>query len=531
MKTMLFRIQRLRTLGRFTIAALSGSAALAQEPTSSLEDLGYLTSTQLEKNNDNTTWVANQSFLNNIGALNQGDISLSGMSDRYNWPANRNGHATSIPWDIYNIQTIEKNDSVHPIYIGPQDFYTDREILSPRPNATTKSPDWSNSNQLGISFSNYEEKRATLNLNRVLIEDQLTTHISLLRSEKSDFDPHSGQTVLFTPYKSSEERIYGAWLFTPDALNKNDSNFTINGNFEKGNRERSGYKAPDYSANYSDNFDFEVFELNISHSFIEDSLGYRIDFLKQSTNEKGTIGDYSQWDYNEDRISSNLEFFAKHDFSENRNALRYLGNQKATIGYQIEKSTIPYIIDSFDEEGEARIKAPTLRLQGSWLKNNISASYTRRKTDNQTYTSPSLIQREIEQPFPDRDAFAVGDYLQKTITIDIVGLLSDNKPETQSLQFQLTEDNTQVPTDNINTTDIFNRSIRNTTLYSKTATVKWISQDHNWIASINWRPNAEIINPISTDQAAIVRKILSRGDDTVEYFINKDPNEKWTAPP
>jgi hypothetical protein len=134
---------------------------------------------------------------------------------------------TDIPWDGYSVDAVD-------LQRGPNSILFGQGSPAGIINTRTKQASFRNANEVTVRFGSFGSKRATLDLNRVLIKDQLALRIAAL----SDDEEYKQD-----PAYQSQKRIYGATRWEPGFLKKGSARTIVTANFEAGdvssNRPRS----------------------------------------------------------------------------------------------------------------------------------------------------------------------------------------------------------------------------------------------------------------------------------------------------
>ena len=125
---------------------------------------------------------------------------------------------TDIPWDSYNVGRVDLQRGPNSILFG---------LGSPAGivNASLNSASFRDSNTLEVRFGSYGSYRGSLDVNKVLLEDELAIRVSGL-NDKTLYRQD--------PAYSHDTRAYAAFMFDPKFLRKGSSRTSIRANFEKG---------------------------------------------------------------------------------------------------------------------------------------------------------------------------------------------------------------------------------------------------------------------------------------------------------
>ena len=228
---------------------------------SSEAETGYAAATTLAGNRLNTELrdignavsVITSQFLKDTGAVNNetllqyttgtevgniqgnftglGDGALLSETDRFRNPNSntrvrglaeadntRDFFLTSIPWDGYNVDRVDLQRGPNSILFG---HGSPAGII----NTGLKQASFRNANEIDIRFGSYGSTRATLDVNRVLIEDELAIRVAALRDdEKFQQDPAFEE----------DSRLYAALRWEPGFLKKGGARTILKANFEAG---------------------------------------------------------------------------------------------------------------------------------------------------------------------------------------------------------------------------------------------------------------------------------------------------------
>lgn len=128
---------------------------------------------------------------------------------------------TDIPWDGYNVDRVDLQRGPNSIMFG---------LGSPAGliNTTTQSANFKNSGEIDFRFGSYGTTRASINLNRELIDDELAVRLAVLRDdEKFKQDPAFDR----------DERVFGALRWEPGFLKRGSARTIVRMNFESGEVE------------------------------------------------------------------------------------------------------------------------------------------------------------------------------------------------------------------------------------------------------------------------------------------------------
>jgi hypothetical protein len=149
---------------------------------------------------------------------------VRGLSEADN---SRNYFASDIPWDGYNVDRVE-------LQRGPNSILFGQGKPAGLINTGTKEASFKDSAQTEIGVASFGSFRATLDVNRVLIPNELALRfISVYDDEKFKQEPAFER----------DKRVYGALRFEPGFLKKGSARTILKASFEAGkinsNRPRS----------------------------------------------------------------------------------------------------------------------------------------------------------------------------------------------------------------------------------------------------------------------------------------------------
>jgi hypothetical protein len=131
----------------------------------------------------------------------------------------RNFFTSNVPWDSYNVDRIEVQRGPNSILFG---LGSPAGII----NATTKSAEHVNKGQIEMRYGSYNTKRASIDVNRDIIEDELAVRVNVL---------HNDEKYQQKPAYSQDDRVYGAIRYDPKFLKFDGASTTIKMNYENGN--------------------------------------------------------------------------------------------------------------------------------------------------------------------------------------------------------------------------------------------------------------------------------------------------------
>ncbi|MCF3648860.1 TonB-dependent receptor, partial [Synoicihabitans lomoniglobus] len=130
----------------------------------------------------------------------------------------RDYFATNIPWDGYSIDRVD-------LQRGPNSILFGQGSPAGIINSGTKQASFKNSNEVAFRVGSYGSARASVDFNRVLLEDQLAVRVSAVKD-----DTRYQQDPAF----QDSERIYAAVRFEPEFLKRGSARTIIKANFEDG---------------------------------------------------------------------------------------------------------------------------------------------------------------------------------------------------------------------------------------------------------------------------------------------------------
>ena len=131
----------------------------------------------------------------------------------------RNFFMTSIPWDSYNMDRVEMQRGPNSILFG---MGSPAGII----NTTTKTASFKNANELEFRLGQYGTNRVSLDVNHVLLKDELSARIVLLRNDEK---------YRQKPAQSLDKRIFATTRYEPKFLNRGAHKTTLKLNYEVGN--------------------------------------------------------------------------------------------------------------------------------------------------------------------------------------------------------------------------------------------------------------------------------------------------------
>ncbi len=126
---------------------------------------------------------------------------------------------SEIPWDSYNTERID-------IQRGPNSILFGQGSPAGIINASLRGAYFHNAGDVEARFGSYGGWRASLNVNRELVEDEVAIRISAL---------HKDEKFQQKPAFSKDDRIYVALRIEPKFLNQGGLRTIFKGNYENGN--------------------------------------------------------------------------------------------------------------------------------------------------------------------------------------------------------------------------------------------------------------------------------------------------------
>jgi outer membrane receptor protein involved in Fe transport len=125
---------------------------------------------------------------------------------------------TDIPWEGYAVDGVD-------LQRGPNSILFGMGSPSGIINTRTKAAMFRNANEVQFRLGSYGANRQSLDVNRVLIEDQLALRIAAVRND----DQFKQE-----PAYSKDERVFGALRYEPAFLKKNGMRTILKANYEAG---------------------------------------------------------------------------------------------------------------------------------------------------------------------------------------------------------------------------------------------------------------------------------------------------------
>lgn len=125
---------------------------------------------------------------------------------------------TNVPWDVYNVDRVDMQRGPNSILFG---LGSPAGII----NTTAKTAQFRDFGELQFRFGSFGSNRTMLDVNRELIDDELSARVVVLKN-----DEHYKQD----PAYSLDERFYGTTRWEPRFLNRGEIKTTLKVNYESG---------------------------------------------------------------------------------------------------------------------------------------------------------------------------------------------------------------------------------------------------------------------------------------------------------
>ncbi|MBK8474808.1 MAG: TonB-dependent receptor plug domain-containing protein [Opitutaceae bacterium] len=125
---------------------------------------------------------------------------------------------SDIPWDGYSVDGVD-------LQRGPNSILFGQGSPAGMINVRTKQAMFRNANEVQFRLGSYGANRQSLDVNRVLLDEELALRVAALRNDdqfKQD------------PAQSMDKRIYGAVRWEPKTLKKNGMRTILKANYEAG---------------------------------------------------------------------------------------------------------------------------------------------------------------------------------------------------------------------------------------------------------------------------------------------------------
>lgn len=190
-----------------------------------LEDVGatdntsllqYTVGTEVGGERGSFAGTGNSAQLNEDTITPSQNTRVRGLSAADN---TRDFFRTAIPWDGYNIQRVD-------LQRGPNSILFGQGSPSGIINAGLAGADFGgDSNAIEVRFGSHGTLRGALDLNREILEDELSIRVDALYQDKK---------YQQDPAFSKDSRVYTAIRYEPKFLQGNGGRMTIKANYEKG---------------------------------------------------------------------------------------------------------------------------------------------------------------------------------------------------------------------------------------------------------------------------------------------------------
>lgn len=125
---------------------------------------------------------------------------------------------TDIPWDSYNVDRVD-------LQRGPNSILFGQGSPAGIINSGTRGANFRNSGQAEVRYGSYGSTRATLDLNREIVKDQVAIRLDALRNDEN---------FKQEPAYSNDQRLSGAVRIEPAFLKQNGARTIIKASFETG---------------------------------------------------------------------------------------------------------------------------------------------------------------------------------------------------------------------------------------------------------------------------------------------------------
>jgi outer membrane receptor protein involved in Fe transport len=180
--------------------------------------LTYTTSTEVGSTYGNFTGLGDGANLSETGRFTNpsANTRVRGLTNADN---TRDYFLTDIPWDGYNIDRIDLSRGPNSILFGQG---SPAGII----NAGTKPASFRNANEVDIRVDDNGSLRASVDINRVILKDELAIRVIALRD-----DTKFKQKPAFR----DDHRIFGAIRYEPGFLKKGSARTILKANAEAGN--------------------------------------------------------------------------------------------------------------------------------------------------------------------------------------------------------------------------------------------------------------------------------------------------------
>ena len=184
--------------------------------------LQYTTNTEVSGIGGNFTNISGGSTVDESGSFLRPHQStrVRGLAAADN---TRNFFLTEVPWDGYNVDRVDMQRGPNAILFG---------LGSPAGviNTSTITAHFENENEFEVRVGDKDSTRMTLDINRVLIEDQLGIRIAYLNKDQK-YQQH--------PAFDDDDRIFATIRYEPEALNGDGISSSLKLNYEDGKIDRN----------------------------------------------------------------------------------------------------------------------------------------------------------------------------------------------------------------------------------------------------------------------------------------------------
>ncbi len=177
--------------------------------------LQYTTGTEVGGMRGNFAGVGDAASLNEDTIRPNQNTRVRGLAAADN---TRDFFRTDIPWDAYNVERVD-------LQRGPNSILFGQGSPAGIINTGLKGALFADTGQTELKFGSYGSYRGTLDINRVILEDELAIRVNAL---------HDHEKYQQDPAYSRDQRVYAALRYEPKFLNKNGSRTIIKMNFESG---------------------------------------------------------------------------------------------------------------------------------------------------------------------------------------------------------------------------------------------------------------------------------------------------------
>ncbi len=188
--------------------------------------LVYTTNTETGGVSGNFTGLGNGEALDEGSAMLRPNSNnrVRGLASADN---TRSYFLTDIPWDNYNTNRIDLQRGPNSMLFG---LGSPAGII----NATVQGANFDDEGKVELRFGSWGSRRLSLNLNRVIIQDELAVRVAAL-NEHQKFQQN--------PAFEDDQRLYLALKYEPSFLKSDSASTTLTANYEDGsieaNRPRS----------------------------------------------------------------------------------------------------------------------------------------------------------------------------------------------------------------------------------------------------------------------------------------------------